>query len=69
MTTQDDAYPIITTGRLADNSRVIQTHSVNLRKLSSHLSLEFHTPKTKTDVLIAYWLVCMLYFPVLGNSG
>ncbi len=41
--------------------------SYNLRKQSSHLSSEFDT--SKTDVLIAYWLVCMLYFSVLGNSG
>jgi hypothetical protein len=66
-TTQDDAYPIITAGRLADNSRVIQTHAVNLRRQYSHLSPEFDTPKT--DLLIAYWLVCMLYFSPLGNSG
>jgi hypothetical protein len=45
-TTQDDAYPIISAGRLTDNSKVIQTHSTNLRKQSSHLWLEFDTPKT-----------------------
>src|SRR6266566_1307975 len=44
-TTQDDAHPISTAGRLADNSRVIQARSLNWRKQSSSISKRFDSPK------------------------